>query len=167
MELKKEIDKIKKTLRVHGERISQLEKEGSRLFPEQIGVGGIEQLAKKTDIKKEKIRDCFDLEENILTVIKTLGDDDNEKTKNISLLCLLGYKYFFRKKELLSQEIRRNVAENGVPLDNFASHLKEMMPLFVRRKGKPRSPKTTYRLTTLGEAEAKKLLKNLCKRENG
>lgn len=35
------------------------------------------------------------------------------------------------------------------------------MPTLIRRKGKPQSTKITYRLTTLGEAGAKKLLKEM------
>ena len=162
MEIKKEINKIKKKLKAHEERLYKLEERVSRFPPDQAGIKGFEKLAGKIDIEKEEIWECFDLEDTILTVINTIGEDDKEKTQNISLLCLLGYKYFFGKNDLLSKEIRRNVAENDIPLNNFATYLKEIMPTLIRRKGKPKSTKITYRLTTLGEARAQKLLKNLC-----
>jgi len=166
MKTEKELNKIKKELKNHEERISKLEEKRLAevpLFQEEIK--GIEKLVQKTGIPKEKIREIFDLEENILTVVESVGKDDKEKIKNISLLVLLGYKYFFKKNELFSQEIRRNVAENGVPLDNFASVLNEIMPSLIRRKGKTKSPKTTYRLTVLGESKARELIKQLCEKD--
>lgn len=100
MEIKKEINKIKKKLKAHEERLYKLEERVSGFPPDQAGIEGFEKLAGKIDIEKEKIRECFDLEDTILTVINTIGEDDKEKTQNISLLCLLGYKYFFGKKDL-------------------------------------------------------------------
>jgi len=166
METEKEINQIKKELDNHEKRISKLEEKRLAEVPLFQGeIKGIEKLVQKTGIPKEKIREIFDLEENTLTVVKFAGKDDKEKIKNISLLVLLGYKYFFEKNELFSQEIRRNVAENGVPLDNFASVLNEIMPSLIRRKGKPKSPKTTYRLIVLGESKARELIKQLCEKD--
>ena len=94
-----------------------------------------------------------------MTVVKITGEKERDKTQNIALLVLLGYKYLLSKEEVLSQEIRRNVAENNIPLNNFATHLGDVTPSLIRRKGKLRSPKTTYKLTTLGESKARELIK--------
>lgn len=161
MKIEKEINKIKKELEDHKERISKLENKLPSISRIQEGIEGIEKLAKEIGLTKEKIREIFDIEENILTVVKTVGENNKEKIKNVSLLVLLGYKYLFERNELFSKEIRRNVAENDIPLNNFATYLKEIIPTLIRRKGKHKSTKTTYRLTTLGEAKAKKLLKEM------
>ena len=109
------------------------------------------------------IRDrVYDLEGNSLTIVKIFGEDDREKIKNITLLVLLGYKYILGNNEVLSKEIRRNVAENRISLNNFATYLKEITPSLIRRKGKLRSPNTIYKLTTLGEVSARDLLKKIC-----
>lgn len=55
------------------------------------------------------------------------------------------------------------MGENGIPLQNFATYLNELVPSLVRRKGKPKSPKTTYRLLPYGESRAKELIKQLYK----
>jgi len=168
MTLDEEIMNIKRRLKDHENRLQELEKvfRISKGEKQEICLSktnkGIEKLAEKIGITKEKIREIFDIEENISTVVKTVGENYKEKIKNISLLALLGYEYFFGRNKLFSQEIRRNVAENGIPLDNFASYLNEIIPSLIRRKGKTKSSKTTYRLTILGKSEARKLLKNLC-----
>ena len=162
MEIEKEINKIKKELRDHEERISKLEGELPEVLQVQEKIEGIEKLAKKINIAKEKIGEIFDLKKEVLTVVKIIGKNDKEKIKNISLLVLLSYKYFFGRNEIFSQEIRRNVAENGIPLNNFASYLNEIIPSLIRRKGKFRSPKTTYSLTTLGKSRAREIIKKIC-----
>lgn len=126
---------------------------------------GIKKLVKKTKVSEEKIREIFDLEDEILTVIKVNGSNPKEKTQSVSLLTLLGYKYFINKAEVSAQEIRRNVAENAIPLENFATYLNELVPSLIRRKGKARSPKTTYRLMVFGESKAKELIKQLCEKD--
>jgi len=159
-----EIEKMKKILEDHEKRIKLLEgtseesKTSEQIPPHQKE----EILAKKANVSEENIKKVYDLEENSLTLTKLAGADDREKTKNAALLVLLGYKYFYGKGEVLSQEIRRNVAEHKIPLNNFASYLKEITPSLIRIKGKVRSPKTTYRITTLGEANARDLLKRTC-----
>ena len=166
--LDEEIMNIKRRLKEHENRLQELEKvfriskgEEQETYLSKTNKG-IEKLAKKIDITKEKIREIFDIEENILTVVKTVGENYKEKIKNVSLLVLLGYKYFFGINKILSQEIRRNVAENGIPLNNFSSSINEIIPSLIRRKGKIRSPNTTYKLQILGKVEARELLKNLC-----
>jgi DNA-binding HxlR family transcriptional regulator len=122
-----------------------------------------ERLAEKIGVKSEKIKELFDVENNSLTLLKVIGEDERDKTKKISLAVLLGYKYTVGNEQVFSKEIRRNVAENRISVNNFATYLNEMIPSLIRRTGKPKSPKTTYRLTPLGEAEAKEILKKLCK----
>lgn len=158
-----EISKLKLIIEDHEKRIKKIEEiiKKFEITPDmgKKEIVGIKRLAKKVGIDGDKLKEIFDIENKQLTVIKVIGEKEKDKTQNIALLVLLGYKYLFGKEEVLSQEIRRNVAENGIPLNNFATHLNEITPYLVRRKGKPRSPKTTYKLTIIGELRARKLVK--------
>lgn len=165
MEIEKEINQIKKELKDHKERISKLENPIETKRPKTLKKSsgdGRQILSKKINISEEKIGEIFDFEDETLTLLKVIGENPKERTQNTSLLVLLGYKYCLNKNEVLSQEIRRNVGENGIPLENFATYLNELVPSSVRRKGKRKSPKTTYRLMAFGESKAKELIKKLC-----
>lgn len=167
MTLENEITKIKKTLEEHEERIKLLESMIPELKSERIkpveGIGDFKKLAQKINVDVEKIQELFDIEDDTLTLLKKIeGANDREKTQKISLMVLLGYKYLLGKLKVLAIEVRRNVAENKIPVNNFATYLNEIIPSLIRRIGKPKSPKTTYKLTPLGEAEAKEMLKELC-----
>ena len=151
------VERIEKKL----EKVGFLDAVNKQLVTSKSG-DGIKKLTKKTGVSEEKIREIFDFEDELLTVVQISGLNPKEKTQNISLLTLLGYKYFLDKNNVSAQEIRRNVGENGIPLENFATYLNELVPSSVRRKGKPRSPKTTYRLMIFGESEARRVLKQLC-----
>lgn len=168
MDIEKEIKQIKKELEGHRERISELDNLIKTKEPEILKnpKDNVQRLSKKINVSEEKIREIFDFEDEILTLLKVIGEDPKERTKNASLLVLLGYKYCLNKNEVFSKEIRRNVGENGIPLENFATYLNELVPSSVRRKGKPKSPKTEYRLMPSGEFEAKKLIKELCEIKN-
>ena len=100
-------------------------------------------------------------------MLKVEGNDEADKTKKITLMALLGYKYVFSNENVLSKEIRRNVAESRIPLNNFATYLNEMIPSLIRRIGKPKSNKTKYRLTPSGESEAKEMVRQMCPDKNG
>ena len=101
------------------------------------------------------------IEEGMLTLIKHAGEDHKTKVQNIVLLTLFGYKLHFGEREILSKEIRRNVAENRISLNNFGTFLNELIPSMLRRKGKLRSPKTSYKLTVQGEVRAKDLIREI------
>lgn len=148
-------------------RLEKLEKEvfsvtANRSTGIKKQVDGIKKLIQKTGISEGKLSEIFDIEDEILTVVQIYGSNSKEKTQNISLLVLLGYKYFLNSEAVSAQEIRRNVGENGIPLENFATYLNELVPSSIRRKGKPKSPKTTYRLTIFGESKARELIRQLC-----
>lgn len=164
MEIEKEINQIKKELKGHKERISKLESLIKTKGPETLkkSKNGFQKLIKKLNVPREKIQEIFDFEDDTLTLLKVIGENPKEKTQNITLLVLLGYKYYFDKNEVLSQEIRRNVGENGIRLENFATYLKQLIPSSVLSKGKRRSSKTIYRLKPSGEFKAKELIKKLC-----
>jgi len=165
--MNKEIEKIKEALKNHEKRIKFLEEEKSMRSAVQgsapVKRTGIERLAEKVGSDVEKLEELFDTENHTLTLLRVTGKDEAEKTKRISLIVLLGYKYFFGNEKVLSREIRRNVAENRIPINNFATYLNEMIPSLIRRIGKLKSPTTTYKLTPLGEAEAKEIIKEMCK----
>jgi len=129
---------IMKILEDHEKRIRELEKlykseEEPRIHKMGESEEGVKKLAKKTGVVEEKIKEVFDLEEDVLTLVKIIGEGDKEKTKNITLLTLLGYKYFSGRNELPSQEIKRNVVEHNIPVNNFATYLNEMIPSLLRR----------------------------------
>jgi len=156
-----ELDGVKKMLDDHEKRIVELERSlpvGTDTTPAVEG-NDADKLARKIGVPTDKLREVFDVEGEVLTVLKCVGDKEKEKTQNIALLALLGYKFFIKKDGILSQEIRRNVAGNKIPLNNFATYLNELSPRSLLRKGEPKSPKTTYRLTHFGEATAKEILK--------
>lgn len=165
LKMNEEVKDLQDKLQDHEKRIAALEqlvgdkKTEAQLFGNE-GMN-IEKLASKIGIPSDRLNEVFDIEGNILTVIKYIGDKDRDKTQNISLLTMLGYKYFFQQEDVLSQEIRRNVAENNIALNNFGTYLNELSPSLLRKKGELRSPKTAYRLTVLGEAKAKELIKNI------
>jgi len=169
MRIDEEIMKINKKLEEHDVKIKELEKilRISKAVKQKVYITsseeGLEKIAEKTGIEKEKIQMIYDLEEEQLTLLSVVGKDDREKIKNAALLVLLGYKYIFGEDNILSKEIRRNIAVNRITINNFATILNDIIPSFICKKGKPKSPKTTYKLTLRGEAEAKELLKELCK----
>jgi hypothetical protein len=111
---------------------------------------------KNADILPSK--DIWDIDSDQLTLLKFVGNTTQEKTKNIALLVLLGYKKKLSKEKVLSSEIKRNVGLNGVPTDNFGTYLKEMIPQLILRVGNAKSNKLAYRLTAYGESKAKELL---------
>lgn len=162
-----EIIKIKKKLEEHEKRIANLEKNISKKQEhkerETLEIKeGIERLTRKIGVPEEKIKELFDFEGNTLTSVKVIGKNEKEKTQNIVLIVILGYKYFYGIEEILAKEIKRNVAENRISINNFATHLKEITPSLIRKKGVPKSPKTIYKLTVLGESTAREILKKLC-----
>jgi hypothetical protein len=166
----KEIVEIKAKLEELEGRIYRLEETPTATRNKKASIEAkpdhlIERLAQKIGVDPEGIKKIFDIEGESLTLVSIFGKDDKERTKNATLLILIGYKYLFGRDDVLSQEVRRNVAENRVPLNNFSEHLNRITPSLIRRKGKTRSPKTTYRLTSLGEAEARELLRQSVNRE--
>ena len=106
---------------------------------------------------KNKISSFFETDGEKIILTKIVGRDIAEKTKNIVLLTLLAYKQQFNKEKVFSAELREGVASNSIPLENFATFLKELIPQSIVRIGKIGSNKVQYKLTTFGEAKAKKL----------
>ena len=88
-----------------------------------------------------------------------------EKTQNIALLTLLGYKEKLNKEKVLASEIRRNVAINKIPIENFGTYVNELIPHSILRIGKAKSKQIAYKLTNFGNAKAKELQKEIFKNE--
>lgn len=166
MEANNEFLEIMRKVENHEKRIGELEnilkKTNLKKTVSQEEVKELDKLIKKTGINKSKLDEVYDVESDQLTVVKTIGEDSKEKIKNIVLLVLLGYKYLLGIDNVLSQEIRRSVSENGLPCDNFGTYINEMSPSLIRRKGKMRSPRTLYRLLPLGETRARETLSKTC-----
>ncbi len=117
----------------------------------------------RTEVNEESRSDSniFCVEGTQLTVTQILGGKVDDKTKNTALLTLLGYKEKLGVDKILSSEVKRNVAINKIPIENFATYLGELIPQSILRIGKPQSKKSAYRLTSFGEAKAKSLLKEI------
>ena len=159
-----EIEEIRQILNKHENRIKALEAKYIRKMPQvaEAEEHSLEKLAEKVGTSTDKLQELLDIEDNALTLLRITGSDEGDRTKRISLVVLLSYRYVFGNDKVLSKEIRRNVAENRIPVNNFATYLNEMIPSLIRRIGKLKSPTTTYKLTPLGEAEAKTIVKELC-----
>lgn len=123
----------------------------------------LKRLSDKLSVTEEVLKMVYDVDGESLTVIKAGDGNEEVKTKNVALLVLLGQRYVLGKVDVLSSEIKRNVSENLIKTNNFGTHLKEMAPSLIRRKGKVGSHNTMYHLTALGEAQAKDLLKEMVK----
>jgi hypothetical protein len=164
-----ELEEIKQRLEEHEKRIQELESRigGEEGPPTLRRPKGVDALAGRAGVEETNIREIYDIEPETLTVVQGLGDTARERTQSIALLALVGYKFLFGKDDVLAQEIRRNVADNGVSLTDFAKHMNEISPQLVRRIGKTKSPKTKYRLTTLGEARARQNIRSLSGVEDG
>lgn len=167
MSQEEDVKKILKKLEEIDGRLQKLEKpadeKGKEVKPKRgKPEEGVKKLAEKIKISEEEIWKVFDVEEDRLTLINIIGEKYKEKTKNAALLVLLGYKYFFGMNNVLSQEIKRNVATNRIPVNSYSTYLKELTPSLISMKGRRGSKSTTYRLTTFGEAEARALLKKMC-----
>jgi len=164
--MKEEIKAIKKKLEDHEKRISKIEGKIQKGVGEKITMPigldqGIKRLAKKAGITEEQVRGIFDFEGEKLTLIKLPEGNEREITQNATLVILLGYKYCFTNEDILAIEIRRNLAENEVSLNNFATHLNKIIHSLIRRKGKQKSAKTNYKLTLPGEVKAKKIINEM------
>lgn len=126
----------------------------------------LEQIPKKEKIfEMESSDNIFEEQDEKIVVTQTIGESPKEKAKNIILLSLLGYKQKLGELEIHASKIRENVALNQIPLENFGTWVKELIPQSIMRKGKRGSTKVTYKLTTFGEAKAKNLLRSIIKND--
>ena len=107
----------------------------------------------------------FEEQDEKVIVTQVIGDTPKEKTKNLVLLSLLGYKQRLGETEVRASKLRENVAVHGIPLENFGTYVKELIPQSVIKKGKKGSTKVTYKLTIFGEAKARNLLKSVLENE--
>lgn len=131
----------------------------------------IEELEKKNSKSLENTAPShisaalFDIEGESLTVLKVIGKKIEEKTQNVTLLTLWGYKEKLNKEKVLASEIKRNVAVNKIPVENFGTYVNELIPQSVLRIGKAKSKKMSYKLTAFGSAKAKELQKEILENE--
>ena len=151
MDFKKEINKIKDEIEELKEKVKKLEER--------------ENLHSKEG-KNNAIDKVFDIEQDKLTVIRFTGKKTPEKTQNISLLALYGYKKKMGVDKVLSSEIKRNVAINKIPIENFGTYIKKIIPKCILGVGKRFSNKYKYKLTSYGEAKAKEILKETIEGED-
>ena len=138
-ELRQELDKI-------WQKIAELEKNNKLV------------VDKGMDTSLSGSDSFFDVDGDILTVLKVVGNNTKEKTQNMALLALLGYKEKLNKEKIMASEIKKNVAINKIPVENFATYVNELIPQSILRDGKIGSKHVTYKLTNFGYAKAKELI---------
>ena len=121
----------------------------------------VEGLSVKLSVTTNELSELFDIEGQSMTLTKLPSCEIKEKTQQSVLALLVGYKYVIGLGEVPSIQLRKNIAEHGVSIANFATYVKELEPSLLKRKGKAKSPKTAYRLTILGEAKGREIIKSL------
>ena len=123
----------------------------------------LEGLSKRGNIipREKSLNEIFEEHEGKIIITQVIGDTPKEKTKNIVLLSLLGYKQKLGEVDVPASKLRENVAIHGIPLENFGTHVKELIPQSIIKKGKRGSNQVTYKLTLFGEAKARNLLKDI------
>ena len=144
-EIRQEFNKI-------WQKISELEKESKKINDEN-------------SVAMKFSENLFDIEGESLTVLHGIGEKIEEKAQNTALLTLLGYKEKLNTEKVLASEIRRNVAVNKIPVENFATYINHLIPQFIIRIGKARSNKVSYKLTAFGLSKAKELQKAIFENE--
>lgn len=112
------------------------------------------------------LEDIFDIDGDDLTLLKISGEKTKDKSQNVALLVLLGHKEKFNNEKIHSSLIKKNVALHGIPIENFGTHLNELIPQSIIRMGKKGSNKVVYKLTLFGEAKAKRLRREILEGEN-
>src|SRR3989344_2905275 len=132
-ELRQELDKI-------WQKIAELEKNNKLVVDIDTPLSGSDSF--------------FDVDGDILTVLKVVGNNTKEKTQNMALLTLLGYKEKLNKEKITASEIKKNVTINKIPVENFATYVNELIPQSILRDGKVGSKHVTYKLTNFGYAKA-------------
>jgi hypothetical protein len=122
----------------------------------------LERQPKKQEVTETgSANNVFEEQDGKIIITQIIGETPKEKAKNIVLLSLLGYKQKLRELEVHASKLRENVAIHEIPLENFGTYIKELIPQSIIKKGKRGSTKITYKLTTFGEAKAKNLLREV------
>ncbi len=139
-------EESKKILENHEDRIKKLE-----------ALIQVDKVAALEPIKEN----IWDIEGNDLTITRIIGEKNEEKTQNTALLALLGYKEKFNQDKVLASELRRNVAINKIPIENFGTYINQLIPQSILRVGKIKSNKLAYKLTAFGYARAREILSKI------
>lgn len=130
-------------------------------MPDFNGTEGMQELAIDFGIPVQKFFEIYDKDEDSITIINPVGKFIKDKIQNLALLTLFGYRLFFGQAEVPVHEIKRNVTENKITLNNFSKHLDELSPKFIRKPRLSRGSETPCRLTRLGENKAIDLIKRI------
>ncbi|PIU88860.1 hypothetical protein COS64_02215 [archaeon CG06_land_8_20_14_3_00_37_11] len=160
-----ESDEIKKKIKNINDRLIMLEniiKKKTNKYMESEK--NLDYLSKKVNASITLLKQIFEFEGDNIMLLKIPGVDTKKQIQESTLLILLAFKYYIKKEEILSTEIKKILSEHGIPLNNFATHLKEIIPLFIRTIGKKKSTNISYRLTIPGEVRAVEILKNSLER---
>jgi len=163
-----EIRETKKKLEEHEERIRKLEsfleqKKEKPIKKVGIDIGAdIGKLSKDAGINEEQLRHVFDFEKEDLSLIVTVeGKSEIEKQFKATVCILTAYHYCYNSDEIKSQGLRKKLEWLGIKsLVNLSSNLANYKQ-FVLPKGKPGSPKFSYKITFPGIKRGLEIIKEL------
>ena len=153
------LKKVRKKRSLQGKK--EEAKEEKRLMD-----GSIQKLAEKVGMKEEELKHIFEFEERDVRIIsQTEGKSESQRQLNATLLYLTVYKFCFGLKEIRSSELRRKLEDLGIhSLVNLSTNLKQNKNCIWHKMDRRGETSTCYRITTPGEIEGLRLIKNMGKK---
>jgi uncharacterized protein (TIGR02391 family) len=131
------------------------------LLPDVDSTNRLEELVESLEVPLQRIFEVYDKDDGFVTIVNPTGGNIKERIQNTAILTLYGHYLFFGQKEVLAQEIRRNLSENKISDSNFWKHLDELSPRHLRTGKSPRNPRTPCRITELGLQRARGLIRGI------
>jgi len=128
--------------------------------------GSIRELANKLAITEEDLKHIFEFGETDVRIIAPIeGKSESQRQLNATLLYLTIYKYCFNLKEIKSSELRRKLVDLGIrSLVNLSTNLNQNQSYIWHRMDQRGDTTTSYRITTPGEIEGLRIIKEMKKR---
>jgi len=133
-------------------------KEIKKLVP-----GSISKLAEKASMDEAKLKHIFEFEENDVRIIMPIeGRSEGDRQLKATLLYLVAYDTCFNLREVNSSDLRQKLQDLGIrSLVNLSTQLKGYPNFIWHKIGKTGSTSSSYKITTPGEIEGIRLLKEL------
>lgn len=151
--------------RVRKRRLPKSKKEES-IGEKKLVEGSIQELVNKLSIKEEDLKHIFEFGETDIRIIAPIGGkSESRRQLNATLLYLTIYKFCFDLKEIRSTELRRKLLDLGIQsLVNLSTNLKQNQNYIWHRMDQRGDTTTSYRITTPGEIEGLRLIKEMKKK---
>ncbi len=137
---------------------------------ERSSIGDLIQLAKKTGLSEDELKDLFDMSADgiQLTSAGSLEGSVAEKQQEV-VISYLTAAYYCYGKDRESADFLRELCENLGIVDkgkNFSRNLASVSGM-ISPIGKRKSAQKLYKITILGREEGLKLIKRLAKGNEG